>query len=272
MSDTSKIISLQELMAGRNADFDKTTEIRILRLSENNPDLNFDDEDEFSSIHDLYIRNKEKFKQWLSVWSNEKNYKAVLRAKYIVVMISEDGMDARLASVYKVIGTDTKKYNDKKHHLILEDVEGFDALNGRVIVEWNGFALSWNQWWYADNNVKNGIQYKYVIRIDDGIQTKIPPFTSYEDVILSFSELEDIIRSGDSMWKSKLEAVNCIYCIADKENGKLYIGSTYSNEDKDGGIWNRWSRYVETEGNGDNKDLEKLSPQYIRKNLQWSIL
>lgn len=50
-----------------------------------------------------------------------------------------------------------------------------------------------------------------------------------------------------------------------------YVGSTYNTK----GIWGRWTRYAETGGHGDNKDLKMLLAQdetYGKKYFQWCIL
>ena len=59
--------------------------------------------------------------------------------------------------------------------------------------------------------------------------------------------------------------------IADKSNGKRYVGSAYG----DSGIWARWNCYIGT-GHGWTNELTKLIEQkgyeYSMKNFQMSLL
>ena len=103
----------------------------------------------------------------------------------------------------------------------------------------------------------------------------VPYFTRYEDVILSFSQLQKVVE--DKEWKSKLESLNCVYLIIDKETGKQYVGVTYKNM-KPGiknGILGRWTEYAKT-GHGNNKLLVALLAEkgisYADQNFQWTIL
>ena len=47
--------------------------------------------------------------------------------------------------------------------------------------------------------------------------------------------------------------------LLDKLTGKQYIGSAYGHE----GIWGRWTEYMNTNGTGNNKQLEELIIKFI---------
>lgn len=97
------------------------------------------------------------------------------------------------------------------------------------------------------------------------------PFPGFKNLSISFSDLTGIINNNVDSWRQILSNAQCIYVITDKSNGKLYVGSTYGCD----GIWQRWSRYVETNGHGDDKDLVGLletDPEYALKNFQFSVL
>ena len=97
------------------------------------------------------------------------------------------------------------------------------------------------------------------------------PFPGFKNLSIPFSELKEIITNKVDSWRQILTNAQCIYVITDKSNGKLYVGSTYGCD----GIWQRWSRYVETNGHGDDKDLVGLletDPEYALKNFQFSVL
>lgn len=261
MKTKSNIITLQELLAGRNEAFDKSDSKLLVRLSDNNGGRVVDDgKREFASVHSLYASDHTRtpFKAYVSEWSKETDYNVMKKHEYLIMMVAEEGVRSRLLKVYRVAG-----HTDNGHKLKLDEVAGFEALEGRVVAAW-GTPSSTQQWKQEWRNEKE------VVAIDNGIAPE--PFASYSEVILSFDDLKNIIDNEYPEWKEALEKVNCIYCITDTSNGKLYIGSTYSSQNKGGGIWNRWKNYVETEGAGGNKELEQLSPEHRMEYLQWHIL
>jgi hypothetical protein len=97
------------------------------------------------------------------------------------------------------------------------------------------------------------------------------PFPGYEDIELSFEEIETLVRNSRPDWKAALESVKGIYLITDALTGKRYVGSPYG----EGGIWSRWSAYVET-GHGGNVDLRPLATtpdlNYCRSNFRFALL
>jgi hypothetical protein len=96
-------------------------------------------------------------------------------------------------------------------------------------------------------------------------------FTGFEEIDLSFEELETLVRHSRSDWKAALASVKGVYLIADIKTGKRYVGSAYGDD----GIWSRWCSYVAT-GHGNNVELRKLvsdpSLDYCRKALRFALL
>ena len=50
-------------------------------------------------------------------------------------------------------------------------------------------------------------------------------FPGYENIRLSFSQLETIIRNKRSGWLDALRNQKAVYLITDTSNGKMYVGS-----------------------------------------------
>ena len=97
------------------------------------------------------------------------------------------------------------------------------------------------------------------------------PFPGYKDLSVSFSSLSEIINNRVANWYEHLSTVQCIYAITDKYAKKIYIGSTYGF----GGIWQRWTCYVNTRGHGGDVELKKLieeNPNYAYNNFYFAIL
>ncbi|HLL90015.1 MAG TPA: GIY-YIG nuclease family protein [Tepidisphaeraceae bacterium] len=96
-------------------------------------------------------------------------------------------------------------------------------------------------------------------------------FPGYNQLDLSFVELETIVRRGRQDWRQPLELAKGIYLISDTSAGKRYVGSAYG----DTGLWNRWASYVQT-GHGGNAELRlllrKAGLRYCRENFRVALL
>lgn len=96
-------------------------------------------------------------------------------------------------------------------------------------------------------------------------------FPGYENIDLSFAELEVLVRNERPDWKAALASVKGVHLISDKKTDEQYVGATYG----DMGICQRWNDYVDT-GHGGNVALQKLvkkhSIDYCRKYFQFALL
>ncbi|MCF2491116.1 GIY-YIG nuclease family protein [Dyadobacter sp. CY347] len=95
-------------------------------------------------------------------------------------------------------------------------------------------------------------------------------FCGYENVSIDFTMLEIIYQNGRIDWQTALTNVKGIYLIADKKNGKIYVGSATGEI----GIWARWGSYIST-GHGWNKELVELgdvSLSYARENFRLTLI
>ena len=97
-------------------------------------------------------------------------------------------------------------------------------------------------------------------------------FPGYENVRLSFSQLETIIRNKRSGWLDALRNQKAIYLITDRSNGKLYVGSATAQK---GMLLQRWTNYI-NDGHGGNIELKNIVHtkgfDHIKNNFQYSIL
>ncbi len=267
-------LSLRELLSGKDADFDKAMtdgKVQLMRLK--NIAITIDGQvHKDKNLFDLFLdhQNDGLFEDYVREHT-PVNANLLIQADYVIAFVA-DGKYSRFAGVYQVFGEDKrikvpsedpkKTYEEKVFVKVLR-LKAFEPLGGRVLVDWGGMAAQrWLQWFRGD---------KKVLRIDKGIIRMMIPFHSYNDVLLSFKELKNLIDTDNVEWRDKLKAVNGIYGIADQSNGKLYVGSAYGNE----GIWGRWKVYVETNGHGNNDMLIELLSQnkdYAWDHFQWFIL
>jgi hypothetical protein len=258
------IATIQELLKGRNEEFENTDpkRIRLIRHKDARKVKVIGGKEYLNSLYDIYLNNRSAFIRYQS----EQIAKSFENVDYIVSFIGEESCTSRFVGVYKVgniIGECGKTDKGETISLFeMHEIDGFELLKERVIINWNN-PISWLQ------QYRNPMP---VIRIDRGLMDDdIPVFTRFEDVMLSYGQLYQIFHSPHNQeWKAKLESCNCIYLILDKSNGRHYIGSTYNKS----GIWGRWAQYAET-GHGGDISLFKLletDPDYAKKNFQWCIL
>lgn len=196
------------------------------------------------------------------------------RYDYWCVFIGDQGRLAKFFACYKV-GTSTpdtpavvpvgdphpedfcgdKAYYDLDHVDLLADYEN------KLIVDWGSAARSWSQ---------KGTREKPIIAIQAD-EKKV--FSGFDNLILTFDELKNVIENAASMyeaWKVALSSVNAIYLIVDNSTGKQYVGSAYGTD----GLWGRWSVYVATGGHGNNQEMVKVIEKDPARchHLQFSVL
>jgi hypothetical protein len=133
-------------------------------------------------------------------------------------------------------------YQDNVHYELIE-IEGYEDLKDRVIIEWGRGAIQWHQW----------LKKKEIIEIlPEGYIGEFPGFL---DFIIEFDELKKMIDNPEAnkSWLTILTSVAGIYLIVDKITGKQYVGSAYGKH----GIIGRWRQYTKN-AHGGNKELIKI--------------
>ena len=176
--DKDYIISIQDLLKGwnRNSDFDNVNESRI-KLVRHSSDVQ---PDSFiynkykGSVYKLYRTDYALFKEWQSEQSDSK----MKNVDYLVVFLAEEGCECRFIGVYRNYGPKRATGNGVSEYAI-EEVEGFEGLKDKVVIDWGKGTLSWMQNWQSTKNVRR------IDQVNTG--DDIPYFIRYEDVILSFS-------------------------------------------------------------------------------------
>ncbi len=96
-------------------------------------------------------------------------------------------------------------------------------------------------------------------------------FPGFEEIELSFEELDALVRNDRNDWKAALSSVKGVYLISDVKTGKRYVGAAYGPK----GVWSRWCSYIAT-GHGGNAELRALvnnpSLEYCRKHFRFALL
>lgn len=251
------ILTISKLL--NEAGLDTTKRIKLLRHKDNRKGLMIEGKPVDGNPYEWYIKDRQKFIAYQSEQS-EALFKDV---DYIVSFIGEEGTTARMVGVYRILGLDQEridKVNNGHFYYKMAEVSGFEELNERVIIDWGKSTITWHQWLHKNDKEVVAIERK-------GIDWVCP---DYEEIILSYEQLQRIFKDQISVWKNKLSSSNCIYVISDSKSGSLYVGSTYNRE----GIWGRWKDYAST-GHGGDVELIKLletDPEYAKKYFTWAIL
>ena len=251
------ILTISKLLS--EAGLDITKKIKLVRHKDNRKEQLIEGESVVGNPYEWYIKDRQTFINYQAEQSEDR-FKDV---DYIVSFIGEEGTTARMVGVYRVLGHDEEKMKriaNGRFFYRMEEVPGFDELNERVIIDWGKSAITWHQWLHKNDKEVVAIERK-------GIDWVCP---DYEEIMLSYEQLQRIFNDQISVWKNKLSSSNCIDVISDSMSGNLYVGSTYNRE----GIWGRWKDYAST-GHGGDVELVKLleaDPDYAKKYFTWAIL
>lgn len=96
-------------------------------------------------------------------------------------------------------------------------------------------------------------------------------FPGFEDIDVSFEELETLVRQGRTDWQAPLSSVKGVYLITDTSTHTRYVGSACGEL----GVWGRWRSYVET-GHGGNVALASVVARkglgHCRAHLRFTLL
>jgi len=191
---------------------------------------------------------------------------------YVLSFVSEPGTSAKFVGCYSIgLGEPINNsmmpkdfpvpemFIEDSYYYDLQPTELLGDLRERLIIDWGKSAVSWHQ--KATNE-------KAVLAIQANPKTA---FTGYENVVLSFNELKDIIMDKTlyENWHTALSSIYAIYLITDVSTGRHYIGSAYGK----GGLLGRWEQYVKTwHGNNNGmKEVLNIDPEGY-KNFQFSIM
>lgn len=182
------------------------------------------------------------------------------RADYIVSFIAERRRFARLVGVWHVLKKWKGPHGGFRHNTA--EVEGFEDLSGRLVVDWGKGTRSWAQNLDSAGNkpVSEILPANYVME-----------FPGFYEVVLSFPQLRKLVNNPEANreWHRMLSSVSGVYVILDSKTGDQYIGSAYGKD----GLWGRWRSYAKNPSGG-NKLLKELLSRRpdAASDFQFSIL
>lgn len=199
------------------------------------------------------------FRQWQEQ-QNQKNF----QCQHVLSLIHLHADHWLFAGVYAVEGVAPGTWKKSPcFQYSTRELDGLEHLTGRAVVQFDKkFRASYLRGErYGDRLV--------VVAIREQGMT-IGDFPGYNSVLLSYHMLKTVVREGNPSWRTALANVAGVYVVADRSDGRLYVGSAYGGE----GIWQRWTSYAET-GHGGNKELRALLRQSGKaraEGFQFSLL
>lgn len=195
--------------------------------------------------------------------------------QYILNFVGTQGATGRFEGCYLVKGVRSMEgitlpesfpIKPEKPPVFYYNLEKTDIMSDyveRLLIDWGKGARNW---------CHNGTTEKEIIALMPHRNAQlVSKLTDFENMRLSFDELESIIAAPDfySDWVGALSTTYAIYLITDTVSGKQYVGSAYGKN----GLYGRWSEYVNTRHGGNKKIKELLKEDSERYHkFQFSIL
>ena len=222
--------------------------------------IKFNKSTSYSDPLELYQKNPEIINsEWL-FWRTNKRY---FYEGDIAICFVKLSWNMWLLTTIKRITKDLDVKNGINYEG--EELEEYNCFYGRVIVEFHKTFASQGAFY---SSIKNELIVNQILPSTfDGND-----FPGYDNVRLSYSQLEIIVKNNKKDWKAALENQKAVYLITDTNTGKLYVGSATGDK---GMLLQRWSNYVYSYhgGNVELKELvSKEGEEYVKKYFQYSIL
>lgn len=214
---------------------------------------------------DVFSQDFEEWKFW-NEWRG-KDSKDVFNRKYILGLIHDYHKTNKyiFGGIFEVV----ERFGNYQETEVGYKVELTDILKpliGRLVIHFESYQGMRGRSFLLENFIDSCYISEITEKRYEGVD-----FPGYDNILLDFSTLEVLVKNQKTDWKIALENMKGIYLIADKNNGKKYVGSAYG----DYGIWSRWCTYAGTAHGGNDllvELIEKEGIDYARKNFQISLL
>jgi hypothetical protein len=180
-----------------------------------------------------------RFDDWQS-WQGRRNFERGL----VVSLIQLPQTDRWLfVGVHDVLGS---VESEGGYQYALVRRRGLDELDGRLKVS---FRRTGRQSYLLGENWEDALDVAEILPD----RLRVSEFRGYSWAMLTKQKLDIVVEQSVDSWRAALSAVSGVYVIADRQTGKLYVGSATAGE----GIWSRWCAYSRT-GHGGNLELVAL--------------
>lgn len=219
-------------------------------------------------VRDVYNRGM------IEAYQSTQSKNCFDNCKYIAAFMGTNKTEALFIGMYEIIESVAESevaslmpedypypehFADDHIYYKMQKLDVMSDMDKKLVIDWGQATRSWFQW--ANND-------KEVLSISNRDEIEFP---GYEEMILSYADLGDIV-DGEIRYRKWIEAlknVNGIYLICDTKRNKQYVGSTYNDD----GILGRWTEYYKTHHGGDvdiKEHLRKYPDAYY--DFQFTIL
>lgn len=204
---------------------------------------------------EVFVRDKDEWKEWQEYWPGRNDFNR--RYIFSLAQFYHETDSWLFGGIYEVL----QRYGDRYKVALTDIGAGFiGRLKLRSDYRSRTTRVDFESRYY-DLVVQEILRESYSGR----------KFPGYDDIDLSFEELDTLVSNDRPDWKAALENTKGIYLISDICTGKRYVGSACG----DSGIWSRWCSYVAT-GHGGNVELRTLVAEptlaYCRQNFRFALL
>jgi hypothetical protein len=209
---------------------------------------------------DIYKRDPEEINSRWLFWRTKTRYFNVGQYAICLLKLSYDTwLLTTIKEVTEELGI------EKGVNYIGEEVDKLSKFYGRVILKYRKTFQTQCRW---AESIIDDLEVVHILSSTyDG-----EDFPGYDNIRLSFNQLETIIKRNKKDWIAALENQKAVYLITDKSNGKQYVGSAYGDN---GMLLQRWTNYINN-GHGGNVELREIVNDkgfdYVKQNFQYSIL
>ena len=209
---------------------------------------------------DIFKLNPEQLLKW-NYW-NSQSYKEGQISIGLVKMNFDEWLLFTVGTITKV---KKKKFNSGVACEYKTETKRFGKFFGRVIVK---YRKPFQSQFPNAATILDDLEVKQVLpSIFSGFD-----FPGYDNVSLSFSELEMIINGNFPSYRNALENQQAVYVLTDTNTGNLYVGSATSKSQM---LLSRWTGYIKTFHN-ENKGLKELyaseGEEYFKRYFKFSII
>lgn len=212
---------------------------------------------------DEFKKNPQALLDW-NYWNN-KPYKAGQISIGLVNMGNDRWLFFTVGRIKKLLDKPIKSQDGIAGVQVeYETLERYSDLYGRVVLHYHNES----QQLFRSGALIDELEIREILpSVFTGFD-----FPGYDNVCLSFGELEAIVNGNYTGYHNALCNQKAVYLQTDKATGKLYVGSATA---KGNMLLARWSAYV-LNGHGGNEVLKALVKEkgfdYIKKNFQYTIL
>jgi hypothetical protein len=204
---------------------------------------------------EVWVRDKREWQGWQEFWPGRNDFN--LPFIFSMMQFYHEPETWLFGGVFHVMAR-----HEDRYEVALTD-QGKDFI-GRLKIRTpykNRATRTCMEPWFNDFEVKEVLAEPY----------KGQAFPGFQEIDLSFEELEALAKTGRPDWKAALESVKGVYLVTDCHTGKKYVGAAYGEH----GVWSRWMCYIES-GHGGNVGIHSLIKEhdidYCRKNFRFALL